>query len=180
MEELKGLNNFYIENCSSYLDTALSCDVLIADHSSILVECAVANKIIIYTNLEIELDTIGTKIIENNYVANNFDDISSILNELLKGNDPQKERRDKNKDSYFFVPPDGKSVAQYLLDILDEDYHNIPEVINYYKSIISNQEEKQEQLKVKINEVEKQLDEIYSSKLWRITKPFHAPSRKSN
>lgn len=159
MENLNKLDNFHIESSSNYLDTALSCDVLIADHSSILAECAVVGKIIIYTNTKAQLDFLGRSIVKDGYIANSFEDISVTLNNLLLGIDPKKEQREINKDNYFFTPPNGKSVAQYLLDVLYEDYQNVPLGLSYYKTIINNQEHDKIELNNKVSELEKQLDE---------------------
>jgi len=159
MEELNALDNFHIESSSNYLDTALSCDVLIADHSSILAECAVFGKTVIYTNTKAQLDSLGSSIVDDGYVAYNFENIRETINNLMLCIDPKKEQREKNKGNYFFIPPNGQSVAQYLLNVLFEDYQNIALGLSYYKTIINTQEKYKIELHDKVSKLENQLDE---------------------
>lgn len=122
LRAMNELPNFRIEDGSDFLDTVLSADVLIADHSSTLVEYAVTGKPIIYTSTDIELNELGQLILDVSYQASNFQDIMDVIEKLIDGIDPLKSSRELQKHKYFFSPPNGLSVAQYLLRILYEDY----------------------------------------------------------
>lgn len=136
------LPNFRLEDGSDFLDCVFSADVLIADHSSTLAEFAVTGKPIIYTPTEIELNELGQRIIDASYQAHSFHDIIMILENLIDGIDPLKAQREQHKSSYFFCPPNGLSVAQYLLQILAQDYADLNSRKQYMKFLyVTNQDE---------------------------------------
>lgn len=124
VKKLNKLPNFAIENSSDFLNCVLGADVLIADHSSTIVEFANTGKPLIYTNTKTKLNNLGKKIINTAYKAENFKDIENILINLLNKKDPMKRKRIKKKNSYFFKPPNKLTIAQFLLKILYDDYYH--------------------------------------------------------
>lgn len=124
LESFQQLPNFRLENSGNFLDYVLSADVLIADHSSTIAEFAVTGKPIIFTPTDTRLNEFGRRIIESSYTANSFAEITQVLDRLKKGRDPYKKQRENRRLSYFFVPPDNMSVANYLLLSLYTDYEN--------------------------------------------------------
>lgn len=164
IEKLNTLSNFSICDDSDFLDTVLSADLLIADHSSVIAEFATTGKPLIYTTPSVALCQLGKKIVDNSYVANNFDDIAEQINNLLIGNDIKKEKREREKDQYFIVPPNNQSVAQYLLQFLKEDSINKDSfkrhIQNLLNSIKTKYDNEVEELN---NNLTKELEE-YKSK----------------
>lgn len=149
INKLSLLKNFKIENSSDFLDCVLSSDVLIADHSSTIAEFATTGKPIIYTKTETKLNKLGEKIIATAYQTSNFSEIELIINDILKGIDPLKIKRETAKNSYFTKTPKGLTIAQFLLRILYDDYYNLKSRKEYEVKLYNLNRE--ESLKLKSN-----------------------------
>lgn len=126
--KLLELDNFKTENSSNFLDCVLSADILIADHSSTIAEFASTGKPIIYTKTKTELNKLGKKIINKKYIVNNFTEIKKNINKLSINKLSYKQ----NNKQIFYTPPNGLSVAQYLLKIIYEDYNYSNLKIKHY------------------------------------------------
>lgn len=124
IEKLRSLPNFTEIDNGDFLDTALGADILIADHSSTIAEFTITGKPILYTTPGVKLNTLGKKIMEHAYVVSSFEEVAGILNRLIKGDDPKKEMREANMHGYFKTPPAGKTIAQLLLEILEQDFYS--------------------------------------------------------
>lgn len=119
---LKTYENYFECEYSTFLEDVLSSDILISDHSSTLVEFAMTGKPMIYTKSNIKLNDLGNKIISNAYVSTSLNETINYLEELLKGSDPKKEKRERCKNKYYFYPPGHESVSNYLVNYLLHDY----------------------------------------------------------
>lgn len=86
-----------VYDCSSdYYDTFIDSDVLITDFSSIIIEYFLLNKPIIYCYKKIDNMTMLMKeMIDCFYCVDNFDEIKNTLENLQKGIDPLKNKREK-------------------------------------------------------------------------------------
>lgn len=90
-------NSIYDDN-SEYLDTLLDADIMVTDASSIIAEYALTGKPIIFCHNEKSdaLNDVSSKFCkEVFYNAYSFDDIKGFLENLKKGVDPLKARREK-------------------------------------------------------------------------------------
>jgi hypothetical protein len=125
LAKLNTLPNFRVESGSDFLDCVLGADVLIADHSSTMAEFAVTGHPIIFTSFQVTLSELGKRIMDTSYTADSFGAVTRILNDLMQGNDIYKRQRLERRDSYFVNPPQGMSIAQYLLFNLSNDYNNL-------------------------------------------------------
>lgn len=123
INKYKKLSNFNIENGSNFLDCVLSADILISGHSSTLAEFATTGKPIIYINTKAELNELGRRIINVSYITNNFTEIKNTIKKLINKNDPLKIKRGILKKKYFKIPPNKKTIAQYLLSYIYKDYY---------------------------------------------------------
>jgi hypothetical protein len=151
LRKLKQLPNFHIEETSDFLDAVLSADVMIADHSSTVIEYSITGKPLIYTSSEIPLNDLGKSVTKYAYIARSFEDIVAILNNLFMGIDPEREMRENRKTESLYLPPEGMSVAQFLMKFLCDDYENVFESVKYYKKVARIQ---QQELYQKIAQVQ--------------------------
>lgn len=94
---VKALGNVRIDTSGEYITTFWNSDVLITDFSSILIEYFITAKPIIYCNSSIDIEylNIMRDILDTCYVVNNSNELLHYLNQLKKGIDPLKEKREK-------------------------------------------------------------------------------------
>ena len=142
LSELKTLPNFKMYDGYDFLDVVLSANLLIADHSSIVPEFTITGNPIIYTTPKVSLTSLSKRIVENSYVAESFNEASQIIDDLIVGKDPKKEKRQKQKDSYFAKSDCGESIAQRLLKCLKEERNNLESEKMHKKILIDCYERK--------------------------------------
>lgn len=119
---LNSYNNYERVEGSDFLDHVLSANVLIADISSTMAEFSITGKPLIYTSAGVKLNDMGEKIVKNSYVVYNKLELGDTIDKLIKGVDLLKTQRVEDKNKVFFTPPNGISVAQYLIKYLIKDY----------------------------------------------------------
>lgn len=94
-------------------------DVLLTDHSSIVIEFFLTGKPIIYCPPAYELNKEYKTILEGLYIANSWSDVVGIMEQLLSGQDPLKKKREEIiKNSYSDV----KGAAKRIVECIKEDY----------------------------------------------------------
>lgn len=120
--QLKKLDNYHECTYSDFLIDVLTSDILIADHSSTLVEFAITGRPIIYCDKGVELNELGKDIVANSYISNSGEDTVNILYLLLNDIDPKKEKRKLEKNKYYFFPPNNLRVSEYLIELIKKDY----------------------------------------------------------
>ena len=88
-------DNEYVE------DTLDSTDILITDFSSIIVFYFMSGRPIVYcADTELDYVPVYRDIIECSYIADNWDDVDSCVRRLLDGDDPLKDRRERESDAF--------------------------------------------------------------------------------
>lgn len=123
---LKFKDNLIYDDSKEYIETFKDTDVLITDFSSILPEYFLFNKPIIYTqkqNGKNKENNILKKMKKSFYLADNMRDIKNILENLKKGIDPLKEKREKIKKE-LFKENDG-DVSNKIVQYLKNDFYGI-------------------------------------------------------
>lgn len=120
---LKTLENYHECGYSDFLIDVLSSDILIADHSSTIVEFASTGRPIIYCDSPIELNQLGKDIIENNYVSHSGAETVYLLSNLINEIDPKKEKRNLDRYKYYFYPPNNMTVSNYLVNLIEKDFN---------------------------------------------------------
>lgn len=170
-ESLKTMQNFHICADSDFLDTVLSADVLIADHGSVLFEAAAMGVDVIYTPTNETLNALGRKIVEKNCAVSDFVQLENALKQAKAKKCQNMPRKAKwpETDEFALVPPDHLSAAQYLLQILFEDYRETESNLQYYKSRISNLLKEKWAMSEKIAWQEKELSRVYAenTEVWK-------------
>lgn len=100
-------------------ETYKETDILVSDLSSVLWLFFYTGRPIIYCPSDIEISEDIAELIDLMYVAKDWVEVSSILDELLKGNDPMKADREaylaKQKEKY-------KDIAQNMVEYIYDDY----------------------------------------------------------
>lgn len=121
LEHLENKGNFRTYDSEDYLDVLLSADIFMGAHSSSLAEFALTGKPIIYLKTDAVMNSLGVLLLSGSYEADSMEEIEAVIGELLEGRDPLYEKR-QSVSRWSFQPPEGKSVAHYILDILKEEY----------------------------------------------------------
>ena len=142
--KLKQLPNFRTEEGEDFLDTVLSADVMVADVTSTAAEFVITGKPLIHTTPDISLSPGGKHVFRYAYTAKEFSELEARLDALMEGDDPLKREREAAKDTYFFTPPKGKSVAQYLLQLLKDDFFDPFSGRQHFRKVISTLQQEQQ------------------------------------
>ena len=69
----------------------------------------------------INLNKMGKKIMSNSYKIKNEKELIDCLEDLLKGNDPLKDKREKEAQEYFYTPKNSTPSLE-VLKVLIDDY----------------------------------------------------------
>ena len=114
-------DNMYYDNTEEYLDTFRDTDVLIGDFSSIIIEFFLYNKPVIYTQkVPYNKNSYMEKLEKVFYHVKNEKELFKELDNLRKGIDPLKEKREKLAKE-LFANYDGK-VAYRIKEYIKNDY----------------------------------------------------------
>lgn len=116
------MENTQIET-GPFIDLFMTSDAMIHDCGSFSVEYHYTENPVMYVaqNFKeqiMEKNELGKLAMYQHYVGKTIEDIVSFIdNVIIGGNDPMKLGRKQFKDEYL-VPPNGKSVAENMMDIL--------------------------------------------------------------
>ena len=83
------------------IDIFPNIDILITDISSVMIPFFLTGRPVIYCSNNIKLNKICSKMSEGMYIADSWEDIIRYLNDIMKGNDYLKPKRDAIIDSEF-------------------------------------------------------------------------------
>ena len=70
------------------------------------------------------MNPLGEFLLSGAYEADSMEEIEAVICGLLEGRDSLYDKRQK-VSQWSFQPPKGQSVANYILDILKEEYEKI-------------------------------------------------------
>ncbi len=105
--------NKYVE------DTLASTDILITDLSSIIVFYFMSGKPIIYcANTKLDYVPVYRTIIDCSYIADSFSEVRQYVKQLLEGNDPLRDRREKEAEKFRMSQADASG---RILDLIAKD-----------------------------------------------------------
>lgn len=112
-------DNLFLDVGPSYLDTFNKSDLLIADFSSIVAEFYVNNKPILYTGVIDEYSKKLNYITDSFYFVKSFNEIENVILNILRGNDPKKECREKSIKEFW--KNNEINASKNILELLEAD-----------------------------------------------------------
>lgn len=124
-EILKKLSDFHVvyDNQRPIYDSIVHSNILITDYSSILINYFLTGKPIIYCPSKYRLNSDFSKILNCIYVANNSKELKGHIDNLLKGNDYLKSKRQELINSDFvYHKGSTKRIVDYILEDYDKTY----------------------------------------------------------
>lgn len=101
-------------------DTFQTTDILISDRSSVIPMFFMTGKPIIYCPIESEYGYLFQTILPGLYIANTWEEMKGILNDLTNGNDRLKEVRDVIIQKRF---SSNMNASQKIVDVIYKDYY---------------------------------------------------------
>lgn len=110
-------NSFIDNGCYDYREGLLSCDFIIADFTSVIYEYLPTMKPIIYTPKDNTL--INRKIMDVCYIVRDNDEMKAVIENLLQGKDPMKEKRKLLVDELNYFPDEkcnGESILECIIN----------------------------------------------------------------
>lgn len=117
IKKINSFENSCMDNDKDYLDAFYKSSCIVTDFSSLIIEYCVMNKPIIYCG---DLNAIPLKLLrECLYVAKNWEEVNSCLNQIKLGIDPLQ---DKRKEFIRSMQSDGK-IGERILDYLICDFN---------------------------------------------------------
>lgn len=111
--------DFELDENSNYFETFRKSDILISDISSMLFEWLVSGKPLIYCDTGAKLNDVMKYAIQGMYVTSSWEDVAQVLDNLLAGNDPLKEKREEICTE-LFGKNTGKITERCISCILDD------------------------------------------------------------
>lgn len=111
IKRYESLPNTSINSSGDYQNVLLTSDILVSDMSSMMAEYFLTGKPIIYTHRENSFNDFGQRLSEGFYWANDEQELDRILDELIRGIDPLKEKRARLTRELFHLPEGGASAA---------------------------------------------------------------------
>lgn len=121
--KLLKLPNVKILGDDDFLDYVFNADIFVGDYCSTIVEYGLTGKPIIYNPTNVTLSEFGQQFIEGAYQIDNIDDLDFTIKNIKNGKDSLEKQkiREKNRKLISYTPPNGMSIAQYLLYILNRE-----------------------------------------------------------
>ena len=101
-------------------DTFQNTDILVSDRSSVIPMFFMTGKPIIYCPIESEYGYLFQMILPGLYIANNWEDMNNILDNLTGGNDRLKEVRESIIHEYF---SSNMNASKKIVDTIYNDYY---------------------------------------------------------
>lgn len=125
------LANASIDEQPVYTETLYSSDVFLADSTSLLAECFLTGKPIVFChNQDDHFTEFGKEIAQGYYVANDWEEVESYLEMLHSGHDPLRSRRQKIIQTAFQLQkkPAGVIIKEMLKNDFDlgKEVHSSP------------------------------------------------------
>lgn len=109
-----------------YIDLFVGSDAMIHDSGSFAAEYMYTGNPVLYTVNNMKrlyecMNSFGALVMDNHYHGGKKEDVLHFIDEVvMNGDDPKKEERMKMREQYL-MPPNGKTVAQNTMDILNKE-----------------------------------------------------------
>lgn len=118
--EYSDSENMLIDDSVAYHETFLSCDILVSDVSSMMLEFFVTGKPIIYTHRNNLFNEYGQALAEGFYWVENDTELQETLNKLIAGEDPLAEKRKELLKRIVSMPDGG--AGEFIKDAVQNDF----------------------------------------------------------
>lgn len=112
--------NVSLDKNSTYYDSLIQADILVADFTSILAEYFVMGRPILYFGDKSKCPPIHREMYESFYCVETWEMAEEILEDLIRGNDPKKEQRKNAVDK--FVNSMARDVGERIIGLLMTNY----------------------------------------------------------
>lgn len=124
-KKIQSLKNVKLDDEQEYIASMWESSVLICDISSIIPEYLMMNKPIIYcaSNMVAEITEDATKLFTGCYEVHNEKELFVILENLQKGNDPLKKKREELKK--WLLKGEAESASKQIVEALVCDKYNM-------------------------------------------------------
>ena len=113
--------NITFDNNEMIYDTFKEIDLLISDYSSVISLYMTTKKPVIYCYSELDYNNTFKKLMRGMYVSYSWQEVESILNDLLNGVDVIKSQREQIVDKILLNTPN--SVTDIIKKIIDDHNH---------------------------------------------------------
>lgn len=117
-QKYRELPNAVLDQTVNYYDTFFSSDVLISDPSSVTLDYLFTGKPIIYCPSSNKAHEVVGGLQECYYIAESFEEVIEIIEQLRQGQDPKREIREK---MVKHLKRDGK-IGQSIIEKIKKDY----------------------------------------------------------
>ncbi len=116
LQRYENCPNAGIDRSGDYLDNFYSADLLISDESSIIPEFFLTGSPIIMTSRETHFNSFAKKLEQGFYMANNWQQVLTVIENLLNGQDEKKAIRQDITAKEFYLPEKGAGheIMQFL------------------------------------------------------------------
>lgn len=118
--QIEKSNNVSLDQNQDYLELFYSSDILITDNSSVMLEYLLTHKPVILCLATEKYMGYMLHVLEAFYVVKNEEELVSTLNDLIKGVDPKKEKREEIIKE---LSPES-SISKNIVDYIKKDYFN--------------------------------------------------------
>ena len=118
------LGNITLDENPDYLPSVFKSDIIISDYTSLLSEYLFFGKKIIYTDTAKGFNYVGKAIVRACYCKKNWNEIITVLEELLQGADPKFELRKTVKEKYLMLDS-SSSAAENIVLRIKNDWENV-------------------------------------------------------
>jgi hypothetical protein len=115
--------NMTLDRSAEYQNTFLTCDILVSDVSTMLLEYFATGKPVVYTHRLDVFNELGRKLSEGFYWVRNAVEMDQTLAMLLSGYDPLREKRNELANSIVFMPEGGAGLG--IKEAIASDFHNV-------------------------------------------------------
>lgn len=117
--------NQLIDQSADYQGTFSTCDILVSDVSSMMLEFFATGKPIIYTHSQNTFNAFGEALSQGFYWVENEQELEQQLEQLIQGNDPLRNKRQEILASQVYLPEGG--AGNQIKQCLRSDFFSVIE-----------------------------------------------------
>lgn len=113
------MENIQLDERKEYLDSFASADILVSDMSGVVEDFLVTGKPLVFCSYNQEFNKASERLLEAFYIPHNVEELTQILEKLIRDEDPKKELRKKLVEE-ILGSTDGMN-GERILDYIRED-----------------------------------------------------------